>query len=115
MARFENLEKVRETVGAHELIKKYPGRIPLIALRHASCPPEIKTERTRYLIPRDIQFGCIHEVIRRRIHLDARQSLFLFCKNSLLPLNQNVCQIYDKYANEDGFLYVYYSLENTFG
>lgn len=115
MTRIDNLERVTELVGADYLLQKYPGRVPLIVVCHQSCPPDIKRERQRYLVPRELQFGCIQGIIRKKIQLDHIKSLFVFCNNSLVPLNQTISQVYDKYVSEDGFLYVYYTLENTFG
>lgn len=100
---------------AIELMQKYPGRIPLIALRHHSCSSDIKLNKSRYLVPMDIEFGCIQEFIRRRIYLAPGQSLYIFCENTLVPLNDTVSQVYRKYVSKDGFLYAYYATENVFG
>ena len=108
-------ENVKEESIAAELLKKYPGRIPLIAMRHHTCSPDVKIEKTRYLVPKELELACIHGVIRRRLYLNSRQSLFLFCNNMLIPQSLTMAYIYDKYAHEDGFLYIYYTTENAYG
>ena len=54
-------------------------------------------------------------VIRNIIKLKSEQALFIIINNELCSSNQNMEDIYNKYKNEDGFLYVEYSGENTFG
>jgi GABA(A) receptor-associated protein len=41
--------------------------------------------------------------------------LFLFINNSIFSSNITINSIYDANKNEDGFLYVTYSKESTFG
>ena len=53
--------------------------------------------------------------IRKRLKLTPEKALFVFINNSLIPSNLLIKEIYDKNKNEDGFLYVQYTGENTFG
>ena len=41
--------------------------------------------------------------------------LYLFVNGNLPTTSEQMNNIYDKYKSEDGFLYVTYSGENTFG
>jgi len=53
---------------------------------------------------------------RQRIKLAPEQAIFLFVDNGTLPPSVAALQnVYDKYKDEDGFLYMTYSGENTFG
>lgn len=47
--------------------------------------------------------------------LGAEMALFLFVNNAILPMNAVLSAVYDERADIDGFLYVIYSGENTFG
>ena len=50
------------------------------------------------------------------MNIRAEQALLSFTNNNTLVVaNQRIADMYAKHADEDGFLYVCYSLENTFG
>ena len=60
-------------------------------------------------------FGQFMYIIRKRIHLDSKQALFVTINNCLISSSENVDNIYNEHRDEDGFLYVVYTSENTFG
>jgi GABA(A) receptor-associated protein len=102
---------------ATKIIKRYPDRIPVICEknRHDVSCPEI--DKHKYLVPHDITVGQFIYVIRKRIRLPASSALFLFVgeEATLLPINSEMVDIYHRYKNKDGFLYIIYSKENVFG
>ena len=59
--------------------------------------------------------GQFHYVIRKRIKLAPEKALFLFCANSIPPNAALMSTVYEEQKDEDGFLYVQYSGESTFG
>ena len=54
-------------------------------------------------------------IMRKRIKLESSQSLFVTVNSILVSSNATICEIYDDNKDEDGFLYVVYTSENTFG
>jgi GABA(A) receptor-associated protein len=54
-------------------------------------------------------------VIRKRIKLEPEKAIFIFVNNTLPPTAALMSQIYKEQADSDGFLYVTYSGESTFG
>ena len=88
---------------------KYPDRIPIV------IKPNKSTSQHKYLVPRNINVGEFVNIIRRRIKLDSQKAIFLLVNNILPPTAHSISSIYDEHKDEDGFLYVVYSLENTFG
>jgi GABA(A) receptor-associated protein len=56
-------------------------------------------------------------IIRKRIQLPASSALFLFVGEDaiLLPVNSEMLDVYHRFKNKDGFLYILYSRENVFG
>lgn len=54
-------------------------------------------------------------MVRKRIKLSPEKAIFIFINNVLPPTAALMSKIYDEYKDEDGFLYVQYSGENTFG
>ncbi|GFP85818.1 autophagy-related protein 8d, partial [Phtheirospermum japonicum] len=69
----------------------------------------------RYLVLADLTVGQLVYVVRKRIKLSAEKAIFVFVKNMLPPTAALMSAIYDEHKNEDGFLYINYSGENTFG
>ncbi|ONI06646.1 hypothetical protein PRUPE_5G072400 [Prunus persica] len=69
----------------------------------------------QYLVPADLTVGQFVYVIRKRIKLSAEKAIFIFVDNVLPPTGAIMSAIYEEKKDEDGFLYVTYSGENTFG
>jgi len=72
-------------------------------------------DKKKYLVPSDLTVGQFHYVIRKRIKLAPEKALFLFCSNSIPPNAALMSTVYEEQKDEDGFLYVQYSGESTFG
>ncbi|GMP42867.1 hypothetical protein CsSME_00012461 [Camellia sinensis var. sinensis] len=99
---------------AARIREKYPDRIPVIVEKaERSDIPNIDKEK--YLVPADLTVGQFVYVIRKRIKLSAEKAIFIFVDNVLPPTGGIMSTIYDDKKDEDGFLYVTYSGENTFG
>ncbi|XP_041991379.1 autophagy-related protein 8C-like [Salvia splendens] len=94
--------------------EKYPDRIPVIVEKaERSDVPDI--DKKKYLVPADLTVGQFVYVVRKRIKLSAERAIFIFVKDVLPPTASLLSAIYDEYKDEDGFLYMTYSGENTFG
>ena len=93
---------------------KYPDRTPVILEKlRSSDIPDI--DKYKFLIPKDLTLAEFIYVIRKRIKLKPEKAIFLFCNNTVPSSSALMSKIYDEYKNEDGFLYINYSSENTFG
>ncbi|KAF3448356.1 hypothetical protein FNV43_RR09069 [Rhamnella rubrinervis] len=107
-----DLEKRRAE--AARIREKYPDRIPVIVEKgEKSDIPNI--DKKKYLVPSDLTVGQFVYVIRKRIKLSAEKAIFIFVDNVLPPTGAIMSAIYEEKKDEDGFLYVTYSGENTFG
>jgi len=99
---------------AQRIRQKYPDRIPVIAEKvPGSDIADI--DKKKYLVPADLTVGQFVYVIRKRIKLQPEKAIFIFVKNALPPTAALMSQIYKEQADEDGFLYVTYAGESTFG
>ncbi|AEC05958.1 Autophagy protein Atg8 ubiquitin-like [Arabidopsis thaliana x Arabidopsis arenosa] len=99
---------------AARIREKYPDRIPVIVERaEKSDVPDI--DRKKYLVPADLTVGQFVYVVRKRIKLSPEKAIFIFVKNILPPTAAIMSAIYEEHKDEDGFLYMSYSGENTFG
>jgi len=72
-------------------------------------------DKKKYLVPADLTVGQFVYVIRKRIKLSAEKAIFIFVNNVLPPTAALMSAVYEEHKDEDGFLYVTYSGENTFG
>ena len=43
------------------------------------------------------------------------QCICLLKKGNIFTTNSNISYVYDKFKDEDGYLYLFYNSENTFG
>ncbi|ONK61650.1 uncharacterized protein A4U43_C08F32160 [Asparagus officinalis] len=99
---------------SRDILSKYPDRVPVIAERFSrSDLPEM--EKRKYLVPRDMSVGQFIHILRCRLHLASGRALFVFINDTLPQTASLMYSIYESYKDEDGFLYMCYSSEKTFG
>ena len=98
---------------SENIVTKYPNRIPIIVERFNINLPEI--DRKKYLAPADLTVGNFMYVIRKRLKLESEKSLFLFFNDKILPVTKSLGHAYDMHKDDDGFLYIKYCEETTFG
>jgi len=100
---------------AFKIRSKYPDRIPVILEKVKSSAVPYCSKR-KFLLPADLTLHSFELEIRKHMpELDSRMTLFLFMENNLPEKTALVSELYSKYKDEDGFLYVAYSGESTFG
>jgi len=95
------------------MMLKYPNRIPIVVESKDDRLPPI--DKSKYLVPQDITVGQFVYVIRKRINLAPEQAIFVFVNNTLPPTASSISEIYNNSKDEDGFLYIEYTSESTFG
>ena len=96
------------------ILRKYPDRIPILVSKCKNCKLA-EIDKEKYLVPADMNLGQFIYVIRKRIKLESSEALFIMVNNSLQPSNKLIQEIYEGLKDDDGFLYIQYSSENTFG
>ena len=94
--------------------EKYPDRYPIIVCKGNNCSlPDI--DKHKFLVPCDLTMGQFITVIRKRIKLRNDQAIFIFINNVLPPIAASLTNIYEEHKRDDGFLYISYNGESTFG
>ena len=94
--------------------QKYPDKIPVIVQKVLNTDiPDI--DKNKFLVPSDLTVAQFLYTIRKRLALRPDQSLFLFVNNTLPPSQVLLSELYHIHKSEDGFLYINYSGETTFG
>jgi GABA(A) receptor-associated protein len=113
-AQYDFESRINESSRIRE---KYEARVPIIVTRSNTekIIPEIS--RRKFLVPKDLSMAQFLYVIRKRISLSSDKSLYLFVGESsnLVPSSQTVGQIDHDYRDDDGYVYIQYSGESTFG
>ncbi|KAK2447833.1 Ubiquitin superfamily protein [Trifolium repens] len=94
--------------------EKYPDRVPVI-VEKAGRSDIADIDKKKYLVPADLSVGQFVYVVRKRIKLSAEKAIFVFIDNTLPPTAALMSALYEEHKDEDGFLYMTYSGENTFG
>ncbi len=106
------LEKKQKEISNLKL--KYPNRIPIIIYTSKSNNPPIS--KSKFLVENTMSMAQFMTVLKKYIKIDKEEAIFLLTeKNTLIPNSWQVSDVYYTYKNEDGFLYIEYCLENTFG
>ena len=121
----ENVLKERplkERIKEFELIKKtYPTKIPIILDKHPNFPNLKSPTKSKYLFAQDIELKEFYNILASKyLELSMTKSdSFLEIKlyessnnKEIIILNEKtISEIYEKYKDEDGFLYLKYSYE----
>ena len=107
--RIEKSNKIRQ---------KWPDRVPVIVERNTKSSPSLPNiAKTKYLVPVDITLDIMHMTIRKQLKIDETEAIYLFVNhNTLLSLGSlTMGTIYENHKDKDGFLYLTYTSENTYG
>ena len=101
---------------SNRIMSKYPERIPIIVCRANTCKDVPDIDRHKYLVPRDLSIGQFMHVIRQRIKLQPHISIYLMINDYTMPAtSQLLGVIYNEHSDDDGFMYITYTGESTFG
>lgn len=67
-------------------------------------------------MPKAFTIGEVLSVVRTRLDLTREEGLVLFAQERyMLRNNSKLEDVYDRYKDEDGFLYLVYADENIYG
>jgi GABA(A) receptor-associated protein len=113
MEEFRQRPLEKRIQDSKQLSHKYYDRVPVIVKPGNVRTPE--TENFKYLVPKTTTVGQFVDTIRKRTQLKSYQALFIFVDGVLPPTSSSMLNVYNEHHDEDGFLYIMYSLENTFG
>jgi GABA(A) receptor-associated protein len=91
-----------------------PDKIPVV-IERADKTTIQNLKKTKYLIDKDMTIGQLMYFLRRDIKLQSYEAMFLFINNIIPTTGEKVSTVYDKHADKDGFMYITYCGENTFG
>jgi GABA(A) receptor-associated protein len=98
---------------SERILKKYPNRVPIILSRRSRT--EVLVDKYKYLSPGDVTVMSLLYHIRKNIKLRPEQAIYLMINEEMCNTTLTMDAIYETKKDADGFLYITYSNENTFG
>ncbi len=98
-----------------KVIEKNPGKVGIIIEKEPKSKiPDI--EKTKFLIKEDMNLTQFQNIIRNRLKMDEKEALFFLANGkTTLTGNDTMREIYNKYKDEDGFLYIAYASQEVWG
>ena len=114
--QYKNERTFEQRQGEFQRIsRKHPDKIPIICERDNNSKLK-DIEKTKYLIDKNLILPQFSGLIRRKLELNENDSLF-FLVNGKVTISGTVSMIdiYNKYKEKDGFLYIAYASAVTWG
>ena len=104
-------DRLKESI---KILEKYPDRIPIIVEKNKNCKIN-NIDKNKFLVPSNMVLTQFIYTIRKRIKLDSSEALFFFINDNVVTNSSTILELYNIHKDKDGFLYIIYNSENTFG
>jgi len=104
--RFDEVQRIK---------KMYPEHIPVICEKDINAGVGIGCCKCKYLLKRNMTICEFIYIIRNKIKLSPEKGLYFFINGIIPAMNEMMCNIYRNHKSNDGFLYIKFTTENTFG
>ena len=88
--------------------------IPVVVEPQPEGPELLKISQV-FLLKKDIKVNQFLHAVRKKLKVQAHQTVFLFKQNSVLSPNTTLSTLLRDFQEEDGFLYLVYSEFESFG
>lgn len=99
------------------ILMKYPERCPLLIYPYDDF--QQKLDKNKFIVPNELTIINLIFIIKKRLNIGKDKSLIFLIghnQNTIIPeLSSMIISLYNKYHDNDGFLRIFYFLENAFG
>jgi len=109
--KFTLEERISES---SKIMSRHADRVPIVVEAKKNSNLQ-DLDKHKYLVPKEMTIGQFLYVIRKRLKLKPDQAIFVFVDNKMPSTSELITTLYERSKNEDGFMYILYSGENTFG
>ncbi len=112
-------DESKRLIEANRNMEKNPNIIPAILERKKGDSIEL-IDKTKFLVPKTMTLTQFSSSIRKRINLDKAKALAIFVngkdkKQYAESGDKLMSELYEKHKDNDGFLYMIYTGEITWG
>ena len=112
----DNPDATQRKKECDKIRRQFPGKIPIICEKdpHSSIND---IDKNKYLVPGDLTVSLFNIMIRKRLNMSMDEAFYLLvnAKTSITG-DRPLYEIYERYKDpEDGFLYIAYASELTWG
>lgn len=98
------------------ILVRFPEKVPIILEKYQKETRLKANKKIKYLVPQDLEMIKFIAVIRGRLDLLPTDALyFLINGTTLATMSKTMAEIYNEHKHEDGFLYITYASQETFG